>query len=186
MPVVIAAIFVALVSLLREPTRLRFNAIFVAGAGSAYLSGGFGVWEFPFTAVMTYLAFRGLDDYRFIGAAWMLHVVWDVLHHLYGQPDRVVSGDVVGRLRDHRRADRDLVLPRRAERVANGGRAGWRWRRRADPIARSARCVGQRATLTVAVVRTSVLVAVPRVRAPAARRRLAETPSAMDGTQRTV
>ena len=86
LPVVIAAIFVALMSLLREPTRLRFNAIFVAGAGSAYLSGGFGVWEFPFTAVMSYLAFRGLEDYRFIGTAWMLHVVWDVLHHFYGNP----------------------------------------------------------------------------------------------------
>lgn len=86
MPVVIAGLFVVLVSLLREPTRRRFNAIFVAGAGSAYLSGGFGVWEFPFTAIITYLAFRGLEDYRFIGAAWMLHVVWDVAHHFYGNP----------------------------------------------------------------------------------------------------
>ena len=86
LPVVIAAIFVALMSLLREPTRQRFNAIFVAGAGAAYLSGGFGVWEFPFTALATWLAFRGLDDYRFIAAAWLCHTVWDVAHHLWGNP----------------------------------------------------------------------------------------------------
>jgi len=86
LPVVIAAIFVALMSLLREPTRQRFNAIFVAGAGAAYLSGGFGVWEFPFTALATWLAFRGLDDYRFIAVAWLCHTVWDVAHHLWGNP----------------------------------------------------------------------------------------------------
>lgn len=84
MPVVIAGIFVLLMSLLREPTRQRFNAIFVAGA--AYLNGGFGVWEFPFTAVATWIAYRGLDDYRFIGAAWLLHTVWDVAHHFWGNP----------------------------------------------------------------------------------------------------
>jgi hypothetical protein len=86
MPVVIAGVFVMLVSLLREPTRQRFNAIFVAGAAAAYLNGGFGVLEFPFTALGTYLAFRGLDDYRFIGVAWLCHTVWDVAHHLWGNP----------------------------------------------------------------------------------------------------
>lgn len=86
MPVVIAVIFVFLMSLLREPARQRFNAIFVAGAGAAYLSGGFGVFEFPFTAAATWVAYRGLDDYRFIGAAWLMHTVWDVAHHLWGNP----------------------------------------------------------------------------------------------------
>jgi hypothetical protein len=86
MPVVIAGIFVVLMSLLREPARRRFNAIFVAGAGAAYLSGGFGVWEFPFLAVATWVAYRGLDDYRFIGLAWLMHTVWDVAHHFWGNP----------------------------------------------------------------------------------------------------
>ena len=87
MPVVFAAVFVVLMSLLREPTRQRFNAIFVAGAAAAYLNyGGFGVWEFPFTAVATWAAYRGLDDYRFIGIAWLMHTVWDVAHHLWGNP----------------------------------------------------------------------------------------------------
>lgn len=73
-------------SLLPEPIRRRFNAVFVAGAGAAYLSGGLGPWEFLFTSVMTVLAYRGLDAYRFIGLAWLFHVGWDVLHHLYGDP----------------------------------------------------------------------------------------------------
>jgi hypothetical protein len=86
LPVVIAVIFILLASLLKEPARRRFNAIFVAGAGAAYISGGFGLWEFPFIGVMTWLAYRGLDDYRFIGAAWLLHTLWDVAHHLWGNP----------------------------------------------------------------------------------------------------
>jgi len=33
-----------------------------------------------------WLAFRALTDYRFVGLGWMLHVGWDILHHLYGHP----------------------------------------------------------------------------------------------------
>ncbi len=83
---VVAIVFVFLVSLLKEPARQRFMAIFVAGAGSAYLNGGLGLWEFLFTAVATYVAYRGLESYRFIGAAWLLHTMWDVAHHFYGAP----------------------------------------------------------------------------------------------------
>lgn len=85
-PVVIAIVFVLLVSLLREPTRQKFMAIFVAGAGAAYLNGGLGRWEFAFTALATYVAYRGLESYRFIGLAWTLHTVWDVVHHFHGNP----------------------------------------------------------------------------------------------------
>jgi len=84
--VVVASIFVALASLLREPTRQRFMAIMVAGAGAAYLSGGLGGWEFAFAALMTYCAYRGLQYYAFIGVAWLLHTAWDVVHHFYGNP----------------------------------------------------------------------------------------------------
>ena len=86
-PIVIGLVYISLCSLLEEPTRRKFNAIFVAGAGAAYLSGGgFGMWEFVFTAVITYLAYRGLGSYTFIGVGWLLHTVWDALHHLYGNP----------------------------------------------------------------------------------------------------
>ncbi|WP_205719049.1 DUF6010 family protein [Actinomadura geliboluensis] len=86
-PILIGLLYALLMSLIREPHRRRFNAIMVAGAGAAYLSGGgFGGWEFLFTAVATYVAYRGLESWTFIGIAWLLHTAWDVLHHLQGNP----------------------------------------------------------------------------------------------------
>jgi hypothetical protein len=73
-------------SLLREPARQRLNAIVVAGAGSAYLNGGLGLWELPFVFLATTVAYFGLRSYRYIGIAWLLHTAWDVVHHLYGNP----------------------------------------------------------------------------------------------------
>src|SRR5258706_4254085 len=43
-PAIGAVLFVLVMSLVKEPARQRFNAIFVAGAGGVYLSGGFGPW----------------------------------------------------------------------------------------------------------------------------------------------
>ncbi|MQA08676.1 MAG: hypothetical protein GEU98_09025 [Pseudonocardiaceae bacterium] len=86
-PLLIGVLYVFLNSLIREPHRRRFNAIMVAGAGAAYLSGGgFGPWEFALTIVITYCAYRGLESWRFIGIAWLLHTAWDVAHHLQGNP----------------------------------------------------------------------------------------------------
>ena len=56
-PIVVAIIMIALCSLLKEPHRQQFSAIFLAGAGAAYLSGGFGLWEFGFCAIITLLAY---------------------------------------------------------------------------------------------------------------------------------
>ncbi|WP_280509180.1 DUF6010 family protein [Nocardia farcinica] len=86
-PLVVGAVYIVLMSLIREPHRRQFNAIMVAGAGAAYLSGGgFGIWEFAFTALVTYCAYRGLRSWRFIGIAWLLHTAWDAVHHLKGNP----------------------------------------------------------------------------------------------------
>ena len=85
-PIIIALVYISLSSLFEEPNRQNFNAIFVAGAGAAYLSGGFGVWEFVFLGVVTYCAYKGLQNYSYIGVGWLLHTGWDVLHHLYGNP----------------------------------------------------------------------------------------------------
>ena len=85
-PIIIALMYISLSSLLAEPARQKFNAVMIAGAGAAYLSGGFGGFEFAFTTVMTYLAYQGLHDYRCIGAGWLLHTVWDFAHFLYGNP----------------------------------------------------------------------------------------------------
>jgi hypothetical protein len=85
-PALGAVVFIFAMSQVPEPARRRFNAIFVAGAGSAYLNGGLGAWEFPFIAVATTVAYLGLRSHRFIGLAWLLHTAWDVVHHLYGNP----------------------------------------------------------------------------------------------------
>ena len=86
-PIFFPLVYIALVSLLKEPHRRHFNAIMIGGAGAAYLSGGgLGYAEFLFTAVITYCAYRGLESYRFIGIGWMLHVAWDLVHHFYGNP----------------------------------------------------------------------------------------------------
>ena len=86
-PLLVGVLYVCLSSLIREPYRRRVNAIMVAGAGAAYLSGGgLGIWEFAFTAVLTYVAYRGLDSWTFIGVGWLLHTAWDIAHHLRGHP----------------------------------------------------------------------------------------------------
>jgi hypothetical protein len=85
-PLIVAAVFIALCSLLKEPNRRNFSAIMIAGAGAAYLNGGLGIWEFAFCTLLTFLAYRGLQHYRFIGAGWVLHTAWDVVHHRYGTP----------------------------------------------------------------------------------------------------
>jgi hypothetical protein len=85
-PIIVAFVLIALCSLLREPTRREFSAVFVGGAGAAYLGSGLGPLELIFCAIMTYIAFRGLRDYRWIALAWVLHTCWDVVHHLYADP----------------------------------------------------------------------------------------------------
>src|SRR5579871_2652841 len=85
-PIAVGILAVAAISLLRELARQKFSAIFVAGAGAAYLAGGFGLWELAFCAVVTVLAYRGVTDYRAIGVAWLLHSGWDIAHHLWGNP----------------------------------------------------------------------------------------------------
>ena len=77
-PVVVATLCIVVTSTLK--------AIMIAGAGAAYLNGGLGIWEFAFTAVLTYCAYKGLNSYGFIGFGWLLHPGWDVMHHLYGNP----------------------------------------------------------------------------------------------------
>jgi Family of unknown function (DUF6010) len=85
-PVAVATLFIGATSTFKEPQRRHFNAIMIAGAGAAYLNGGLGLWEFAFTAVVTFCAYQGLHAYRFIALGWLLHTGWDIMHHLYGNP----------------------------------------------------------------------------------------------------
>src|ERR1017187_3303821 len=85
-PLIVAAIFIAACSLFKEPARRNFSAIMISGAGAAYLNGGLGAWEFGFCTLITILAYQGLRDYRLIAIGWVLHSIWDVVHHFYGTP----------------------------------------------------------------------------------------------------
>lgn len=82
----IALVYILLSSLIKEPERQKVSAVIVAGAGAAYLSGGLGPWEFAFCTAMTFIAYKGLTNYTFIGIGWLMHTAWDITHHLYGNP----------------------------------------------------------------------------------------------------
>jgi hypothetical protein len=73
-PVIGGVVFVVVMSLVREPGRHTFNAIFVAGASGVYLSGGFGPWELAYPAIVTPVVYLGLRSYRFdaVIALWFL------------------------------------------------------------------------------------------------------------------
>jgi len=86
-PAIGSLVFVVIMSLVSEPSRRTINAMIVAGASGAYLSGGgFGIWEVLFPIVAMPIAYRGLRSYSFVGLAWLMHSAWDVLHHLWGNP----------------------------------------------------------------------------------------------------
>lgn len=84
--VLIAVVFITIMSFVKEPNRQKINAIIIAGAGSVYWNGGLGVWEFIFGSLMLFVAYKGLKHYCFIGIGWLLHTGWDILHHFYATP----------------------------------------------------------------------------------------------------
>ena len=50
-PIVVAGLFIALVSLFKEPTRQKFSALMIAGAGFVYFGGSFRIWEIAYGAL---------------------------------------------------------------------------------------------------------------------------------------
>ena len=99
-PVVAAAIFVLVMSLVKEPTRRTFNAIFVAGASGVYLSGGFGPWELLYPAIAAPVAYLGLGSYRLIGVAWLHALLLGHRAPSLGQPDLAFHAHVIVRMHD--------------------------------------------------------------------------------------
>jgi Family of unknown function (DUF6010) len=85
-PVIAAVVFIALMSLVREPTRRTVNAIIAAGASGVYLNGGFGPYEVIFPILAMPLVYRGLVSHRYIGVVWLMHAAWDLPHHFWGNP----------------------------------------------------------------------------------------------------
>ena len=125
-PIVVALVYISLCSLFGEPSRQNFNAIMVAGAGAAYLNGGFGIWEFAFTVAVALCAFRGLGSYNWIGAGWLLHTGWDCVAPSTGwdcvapslwELHRTVCRGLFVRVCDLRSGDRALVFRWRTFRV---------------------------------------------------------------------
>lgn len=84
--VVIAALYISIFSLVKEPYRQKINALIIAGAGATYWSSGLGFYEFPLGVIMIILAYKGLSNYKYLAAGWMLHTVYDLLHHFYANP----------------------------------------------------------------------------------------------------
>jgi hypothetical protein len=85
-PAAAALVVVFIMSRIREPARQKINAVLVAGFSTAYMSGGLGPWELVYVLPATYVAYRALDSYRFIALGWLMHPVWDLVHHWYGSP----------------------------------------------------------------------------------------------------
>ena len=85
-PAIGAITFILIMSRIPEPVRRNLNAILVAGSCGVYLSGGFGIWELVYPLLATPIAYAGLRSYRFTGIAWLMHAVWDVAHHWWGNP----------------------------------------------------------------------------------------------------
>jgi len=85
-PALAALVCITLLSRIREPIRLKINAVLVAGFSTIYMGGGLGAWELLYVAPAAYVAYRALDSYRFVALGWLMHPVWDLVHHFYGQP----------------------------------------------------------------------------------------------------
>jgi uncharacterized protein DUF6010 len=85
-PAIGAVLFMLGMSLVKEPVRRTLNAVVVAGTCGVYLNGGFGFWELLYPALATPIVYLGLQSYRFIGLAWLMHAAWDLPHHLWGNP----------------------------------------------------------------------------------------------------
>ena len=86
-PVIVSGLFIALMSLPKEPARQQLSALLVAGAGAVYL------WRWvPFLG--RWPSADCLHGWRSIRSKTIalpvlrgqLHVLWDILHHLYGHP----------------------------------------------------------------------------------------------------
>ena len=85
-PALAALVFVVVMTRVRDPERLTFNSLFVTGASGAYIGGGLGVFELLFPALLLPINWLTRTSYRAIGAAWWLHAVWDLVHHLWADP----------------------------------------------------------------------------------------------------
>ena len=84
--VVFAPIFIAIMSLIKEPWRQKINAGLIAVAGGAYVNAGLAPFDQLFNVLLVVVAYEGLQNYKFIALGWILHACWDIVHHFYANP----------------------------------------------------------------------------------------------------
>ena len=89
--IVYAIVFIAAVSLIKEPIRQKAMAIMVAMAGGLFAVPPHAEWGFMVGAVIAVCGYFGLRFYSFIGIGWLLHAAWDTVRYhndagIVGQP----------------------------------------------------------------------------------------------------
>jgi Family of unknown function (DUF6010) len=82
----LAPIFITIMSLLKAPLRQKINAGLIAVAGGAYINAGLMPFDQFFNILLVFIAYKGLQNYKFIALGWVLHTCWDIVHHFYGNP----------------------------------------------------------------------------------------------------
>jgi indolepyruvate ferredoxin oxidoreductase len=85
-PALAALLFVLGMSRVPEPVRGKIMAVMTAGFATAYIGGSLGAWELLYLAPASYVAYRALDSYYFVAVGWLMHPIWDLIHHFYGAP----------------------------------------------------------------------------------------------------
>jgi Family of unknown function (DUF6010) len=86
-------IFITIMSLLKEPLRQKINAGLIAVAGGAYINAGLMPFDQLFNVLLVFIAYKGLQNYKFIALGWLLHTCWDIVHHFYGKPIDITIPD---------------------------------------------------------------------------------------------
>lgn len=84
--IILAPIFITIMSLLKEPLRQKINAGLIAVAGGAYINAGLMPFDQLFNVLLVFIAYKGLQNYKFIALGWVIHTCWDIVHHFYGSP----------------------------------------------------------------------------------------------------
>lgn len=82
----LAPLFITIMSLLKEPLRQKINAGLIAVAGGAYINAGLMPFDQIFNVILVFIAYKGLQNYKFIALGWIIHTCWDIVHHFYGNP----------------------------------------------------------------------------------------------------
>jgi hypothetical protein len=82
----LSPIFMIIMSLIKEPLRQKINAGLIAVAGGAYINAGLMPFDQLFNVLLVFIAYKGLQNYKFIALGWILHTCWDIVHHFYGNP----------------------------------------------------------------------------------------------------